>query len=152
MSADRRLALALALALAGGAAAAQEVPGAHQRACADLTEAHRRAAKPLEARTANFMLFGAAERGCDALIRTLLAEGASTEARNAGGNSALEIAAAMGQIGHRRAADRGGRRRRPAEPERGDRRSSPPSPPGAAARRGRCSRPAPTRTSPTARG
>ena len=97
MSADRRLALALALALAGGSVAAQEAPGEHQRACADLAEAHRRAAKPLEARAANFMLFDAAERGCDALIGTLLAEGASTEARNAGGNSALEIAAAMGQ-------------------------------------------------------
>ena len=77
--------------------AAQEAPGEHQRVCADLAEAHQRAAKPLEARSANFMLFDAAERGCDALIRTLLAEGATTEARNAVGNSALEIAAARGR-------------------------------------------------------
>ena len=42
------------------------------------------------------MLFDAAERGCDDLSRTLLGEGASTAARNAGGNTALEIAARDG--------------------------------------------------------
>ena len=96
MSADRS-GLALALALAGGPRRRRRCPASTSAPAPIWPRPTSGAAKPLEARTANFMLFGAAERGCDALIRTLLSEGASTEARNAGGNSALEIAAAMGQ-------------------------------------------------------
>lgn len=51
----------------------------------------------LNARTLNFLLFDAAEHGCIDLMRHFLDLGASIEARNRGGNTALQIAARAGE-------------------------------------------------------
>lgn len=65
--------------------------------CAEITQERARAQEPLSARNLNFFLFDAAAAGCDSLVLRFLDEGASIQARDRFGNSALSIAARMGK-------------------------------------------------------
>ncbi len=89
-------AAAVVLAIAGGPALADGGPG-HGRLCDELAQRYRTMSPPVERRTLDFLLFDAAERGCDDLIRDFLAAGASPATRNGQGDTALTVAAPMGQ-------------------------------------------------------
>lgn len=94
-----RLAIAAALApvLVAGLSLAGGHPGGHARICQEIAQRHMVAPKPLPARKLNFLLFDAAGRGCDDLVRAFLDAGASVAARDRFGNTALTIAARMGE-------------------------------------------------------
>ena len=70
------IAAALAALLEGGPAAAQ-VPGEHARICSGIGQRRAIMRQPPTPREISFLLFDAAERGCDGEVAAFLAEGAS---------------------------------------------------------------------------
>jgi ankyrin repeat protein len=86
----------LLLAMAVGHRAHAQVPGPHAAICAEIAQRRAMAREPLSAREINFLLFDAAERGCDAEATAFLDAGASVAARDRSGDTALSIAAQMG--------------------------------------------------------
>ena len=97
MSAEAwRLAAALVL-LAAAPAQAEDGAGQHGRLCAELAQRVLALPQPVEKRQLDFLVFDAAERGCDDQLAGFLDAGASAVARDGRGDSALNVAARMGQ-------------------------------------------------------
>lgn len=78
---------------AGGAGA--QVP--QSLVCDEVEQSYIVKQTRLQDRDLDFFLFGAAARGCEALVRRFLDLGASTEARDRVGNTALLLAAKAGK-------------------------------------------------------
>lgn len=84
-------------ALVTPAAHAARAPGIVDAACEALDLKVRSVASRATPRELDFFLFDAASLGCVALAEQLLDKGASVQARNRGGNTALLVAAESGQ-------------------------------------------------------
>jgi len=87
----------LVLALAYASPVEAQIPQDRQVVCREIAGRYQTEHKPLSVRKANFFLFDAAARGCDALMDQFLEAGASITARDRFGNTPLGIAARMGQ-------------------------------------------------------
>ena len=95
------LALTLTLSTAAAAPAGRlqlaAQPGGKQVVCEEIEQRLIVQQSQLNSRALNFLLFDAAERGCLELAQRFLDLGASVKARDRAGNTALSIAARMGE-------------------------------------------------------
>ncbi len=94
------LAAGLGVALAWTAAAQNDDSGSvatdNEKVCLELEQKYLRSDAGLEHRRIDFQLFEAAERGCSRLVADLVGAGASVQARNRFGNTAMMLAASAG--------------------------------------------------------
>lgn len=85
------------LALAAATAHAGSSPNENEHLCSEIAQHYQTVRKPADQREIDFLLFDAAERGCDALVEMFLEAGALVATRDRSGNTALSVAAKMGQ-------------------------------------------------------
>lgn len=71
--------------------------GEQQVVCEAIRQRHLVSGAQMNGRTLNFLLFDAASRGCLELVQRFIDEGASIEARDRSGNTALLLAARAGE-------------------------------------------------------
>jgi len=96
VSCFRAALVAAALSISVGAAVAQRA--AESPACREIERRHELAKSEITSTQLNSILFAAADKGCEPLVRTLLAAGASVEARDRLGAMPLSLAARSGYV------------------------------------------------------
>lgn len=89
--------VAVAALVAASAGASPAAAGGNPFLCKDLEAKRQMLSREPTVRDLDFMLFDAVKSGCAALIESLLAAGASVEARDRFANTPLLLAAAAGQ-------------------------------------------------------